>query len=92
MVRIYRDAKGAYMVQTNCLTSEDFVSELAEALAALPRDDDGGALAFLGAMTQAMPIAFKLAGYKADGVTEQRTLVCGTVIPGDQQVVASVGR
>lgn len=97
MVRIYKDKSGEYLVQTTCLDVDSFVSDLAEAfgksLAEMEPGESGiGELAALGILTNAMPIAFKLAGYKADTVVEQRTLVCGRASPSNADLLVSVGR
>lgn len=92
MVRILKDAaSGDYVVQTTCLELDSFVSELAEALAQAVGKEDGE-MAALGVLSNAMPIAFKLAGYKAENVSEQRTLVCGNISPNACEVVASSGK
>jgi hypothetical protein len=94
MVRIYVDAKGSgeFVIQTTATDTDTFVAELAEAMssAIASANDDG--LTAMGIMKNAMPIAFKLSGYKAESVAEQRTLVCGTVAPHSCEVVASAGR
>jgi len=94
MVRIFTDSKGSgnYVIQTTAIDTETFISELAEAMhAAIFKLDDGG-IAAMGIMKTAMPIAYKLSGYKADNVTEQRTLVCGAISPASCEVVSSAGR
>jgi hypothetical protein len=93
MVRIFSDQHtGEYVIQTTALDADTFVGELAEALhTATAKADDGG-LAAMGILKNAMPIAFKLSGYKAENVIEQRTLVCGNVSPNACQVVSSAGR
>lgn len=91
MVRIFKDKSGEFLVQTTCLDVDSFVSDLAEALTSAIEKGDGG-IAAHGIMTNALPIAFKLAGYKAETVNEQRTLVCGRASPSDSDVVASAGR
>lgn len=92
MVRIFYDRKGTgdFVVQTTVSDVDSFIAELAEAMHKLPSDDDG--LAMMGVLKNAMPIAFKLAGYKADTVYEQRTLSCGAISPDSSEVVASAGR
>lgn len=94
MVRIFQDKQsGEFVVQTTCLDHDSFVSDLSEALAQVAeKANSDSALAVLGVLTNAMPIAFKLAGYKADNVSEQRTLVCGTALPSQSDVVATAGR
>lgn len=95
MVRIFSDRNGSgeYVIQTTATDTETYISELAEAMhkAASGAGDDGG-LAMMGIMKNAMPIAFKLSGYKAETVSEQRTLVCGAISPNSCEVVSSAGR
>lgn len=91
MVKIFKDKSGEFLVQTTCLDVDAFTSELAEALSASVEKGDGG-VAALGIMQNALPIAFKLAGYKADTVREQRSLVCGNATPADDDLVTAVGR
>jgi hypothetical protein len=100
MVRIFSDTEGSgeYVIQTTAIDVTTFISELAEAMhraitqgSAEEIASDNGIKA-MGILSNAMPIAFKLAGYKADAVSEQRTLVCGTVSPTSCEVVASAGR
>jgi hypothetical protein len=95
MVRIFKDSRkggsGEFVVQTTCLDCDAFVSELAEALTSAITEDDGG-VAALSILQKAMPIAFKLSGYKAENVNEQRTLVCGFVSPENSQIVATAGK
>lgn len=94
MVRIFRDKNsGEYVVQTTCLDVDSFIADLSEALPqALGSVKDDSALAALGIMQNAMPIAYKLSGYKADEVVEQRTLVCGRATPASSDLVVSAGR
>ena len=100
MVRIFSDKNGSgeFVIQTTALDIESFIAELAEAMHTAVTQgtteqivNDGGMTA-MGILKNAMPIAFKLSGYKAEGVSEQRTLVCGTVSPTSCEVVASAGR
>lgn len=91
MVRIFKDKSGDFLVQTTCLDVDSFTSELAEALTTAIDKADGG-ISALGIMQNALPIAFKLAGYKADTVREQRIMVCGNATPADGDVIATVGR
>jgi len=94
MVRIFSDVGGTgeFVIQTTCLDADTFISELSEALdLAVKKADDGG-LTALGVLKNAMPIAYKLSGYKAENVMEQRTLVCGNISPNSCEVVSSAGR
>lgn len=94
MVRIFsdKDGTGEFVIQTTALDCDSFIAELAEALqgAIGGLDDDG--LTAMAILKNAMPIAFKLSGYKAESVSEQRTLVCGAISPARCEVVASAGR
>jgi len=94
MVRIFSDRNGSgdYVIQTTATDTDTFISELSEALAKVVADSHDDGLTCFSIMKNAMPIAFKLSGYKADSVQEQRTLVCGNVSPNSCEVVASVGR
>jgi hypothetical protein len=94
MVRIFADRNGSgeFVIQTTALDTDSFITELAEALsvAVTAAKDEG--ITCMGILKNAMPIAFKLSGYKADTVSEQRTLVCGTVSPNACEIIASAGR
>lgn len=90
MIRVFTDGKGNYAVQTTCLDTETFVADLAEVIAEM-KESDGG-ISVLGVLSQAMPIAFKLSGYKAELVQEHRTLYCGAIAPHDSQLVSTVGK
>ena len=93
MVRIFSDKMNSeFIVQTTALDVDTFVSELSEAISDVTSKKNDGGIMLYEVMRNAMPIAFKLAGYKADGVSEQRTLVCGTVSPEVCEVIVSVGR
>jgi hypothetical protein len=94
MVRIFSDINGSgeYVIQTTATDADVFVSELAEAMGALMAKTGDHEIACFGILKNAMPVAFKLSGYKAEGVNEQRTLVCGVIDPNACQVVASAGR
>lgn len=89
MVKIFKDKKsGEIMVQSSCTDPAQFLCDLAEALAQV----DKSAEHFHEVLQVSMPIAFKLAGYKADEVSEQRTLVCGRCSPLESAVIASAGK
>lgn len=92
-VRIYEDTKtGEVVVWTSCLDTPTFILELASALAECEKTAGDRELRLSQALTRAMPIAFKLSGYKADEVSEQRTLSCGSVSPEYCSVVGRGGR
>lgn len=94
MVRIFSDVNGTgdFVIQTTAIDADTFITELAEAMdIALKKTNDGG-LSALGILKNAMPIAYKLSGYKAETVQEQRTLVCGNISPTSCEVISSAGR
>lgn len=94
MVRIFSDVNGTgdFVIQTTAIDADTFITELAEAMdIALKKSNDGG-LSALGILKNAMPIAYKLSGYKAETVQEQRTLVCGNISPTSCEVISSAGR
>tara|TARA_R110000868_G_C10726047_1_gene751194 strand:- start:568 stop:843 length:276 start_codon:yes stop_codon:yes gene_type:complete len=91
MVRIFKDSQtGEHVIQTTCLDVDAFTAELSEALA--NSINKGDAEVALSILQNSMPIAFKLAGYKAETVSEQRTLVCGAMSPTSCELISSVGK
>lgn len=89
--KIFKDSKTSdFVVQTSCLDTPTFVAELSEALFDVLKGGD--AETAYGILSNAMPIAFKLSGYKSDEVREQRTLVCGNVSPDSSELVAQAGK
>ena len=94
MVRIFSDKNGTgeFVIQTTATDTESFILELSEAMTSVVADSKDGGITCFGIMKNAMPIAFKLSGYKADTVSEQRTLVCGNISPASCEVVSSAGR
>ena len=94
MVEIFSDKNGSgeFVIQTTAVDTDTFISELAEAMHLVVSKANDGGLACMGIMKNAMPIAYKLSGYKADSVYERRTLLCGVVSPLARMVVASAGR
>ena len=91
MVKLMKDPHtGDIVVQTTCLDAGSFIGELAEAMSAVKKKDDE--LVTLGILQSAMPIAFKLSGYKADEVQEQRLLWCGKISPAGCEDIAVAGK
>lgn len=92
MIRIFRDKHNdsSFVVQSTCTDAESFLMEFAEAVSTLARQEDDYSV--FQVFRVAMPIAFKLSGYKADNVREQRTLVCGDVSPENCNVISQAGR
>ena len=90
MVRLMKDPHtGDVVVQTNCLDTDSFMADLAECMSTMGPQE---AEMMFSLLQNAMPIAYKLSGYKADQVQEQRTLVCGRVSPMSCDVVATAGK
>ena len=94
MVNIFTDSKGTgeFVIQTTAIDTDSFILELSEAMTKVVSESSDGGLPCCGSMKNAMPIAFKLSGYKADSVSEQRTLVCGNISPSSCEVISSAGR
>lgn len=92
MVKIFEDQKsGETIVWTSCLTTGDFLVDLSAAMADATKAGDRD-VRIHSILSRAMPIAFKLSGYKADEVNEARTLTCGTVSPDGCAVIGRGGR
>jgi len=90
MVRIYEDDKsGEIVVWTSCTSIEAFMLDLAPAMADLKGDK---AVVMSQVLQAAFPVAFKLAGYKADEVHEERTLWAGKISPENCKVISKGGR
>ena len=94
MVNIFTDSKGTgeFVIQTTAIDTDSFILELSEAMTKVVSESSDGGLTCFGIMKNAMPIEFKLSGYKADSVSEQRTLVCGNISPSSCEVISSAGR
>ena len=93
MVKIFKDKNtGDFVLQTTAIDTDAFMAELAEAMDSAIKSSDDDGISALGILKNAMPIAYKLSGYKAENVKEQRTLVCGNISPHACEVVSSAGR
>lgn len=92
MVKVFEDPKSHdIVVWTSALSVEDFLLELAGAMDMASKNGDREMK--IGQILQnAMPIAFKLAGYKADSVNESRTLSCGNVSVEHCEVIGRGGK
>jgi hypothetical protein len=92
MIRIFKDKhnEANYVVQSTCIDSDAFIAELSESLVQLTKTNDDYAI--FSVMKVAVPILFKLSGYKADEVREERMMLCGNVAPENCDVIASSGR
>jgi hypothetical protein len=88
-VNIFEDTKTSEIViQTTCLDMRSFVTSLADAISTIVLNTPDVAVTMEQIMLRSMPIAFKLSGYKADEVREERTLVCGNVSPENCKIIA----
>jgi hypothetical protein len=86
VIEVFTNAdRTEFLVHTTCTTPEDFLVELATVLTKLPKDEG----IFLGVIQNAMKVAYKLSGYKAEEVRESRSLTCGHVMPGQKNVLAT---
>lgn len=90
-VSLYKStASGVHdvVVQTNAQNLDVFVPSFASALAeALELTDDKRDIV-VSALKNAFPIAFALAGYKAEKVSESRLLTCGFASPDSSELLA----
>ena len=82
--------KEEIVVQTNALSLDLYISGLADALSdALDRMDVSRRPDLLASLFRnAFPVAFSIAGYKAEKVVESRMLVCGAAAPGESNLLA----
>lgn len=93
-VEIYRvrapGSNGEIGVLTTTHDVDEFVSGLAIATAKHLKDNPGDVeSAMRWIFKNAMPIAFKLAGYKAEQVVERHVLMCGSGAPSADDIIAS---
>ena len=92
-VSLYASAatgKREIVVQTNAQSLELFIVGLADALdAAIDQNSGQQRPEFLASLLRnAIPVAFAIAGYKAERVSETRMLSCGTAAPGESNLLA----
>lgn len=88
MIEIYANgSRTEFMVSSTCTEASDFLLDLAAVLAKVEQSET----VMLGVLQAAMPIAYKLSGYKADNVRETRSLACGHITPGNSHVIATSG-
>lgn len=90
-IRIYRVSNnGERIVETNALTFDDFVAHcptaVLRALEATAGDEEYTLDYVLPALFE---LAFKLKGYKASSVQEQRVLLSGSVWPAEDDLIAT---
>lgn len=91
-VSLYRScATGAreIVVQTNAQSLDVFIDALADALSsAIDADPKNQAATIAATLRNAFPVAFAIAGYKAEKVTESKLLTCGFASPDAAELVA----
>lgn len=76
------------VIVTDCLQVDDFALEFSEALLQALHVEGMRNVAGV-AMVRAMRVAFKVAGYKQEDVTEKRVLSCGPPSYSDSSLMAS---
>lgn len=91
-VSLYKSvASGAreIVVQTNAQSLDVFVAGLSDALdAAIRSDPEQAAQTISATLKNAFPVAFAIAGYKAEKVSESKLLTCGFASPDSSELVA----
>lgn len=91
-VSLYRStASGTneIVVQTNAQSLDVFISGLADALdAALSAHPEHRQQTIAATLKNAFPVAFAIAGYKAEKVSESKLLTCGFASPDSSELVA----
>lgn len=82
--------KQEIVVQTNAQSLDIFVTGLADALdsAIVSMETNKRAETIASILRNAFPLAFAIAGYKAERVSETRMLVCGASNPGESNLLA----
>ena len=82
--------KREIVVQTNAQSLELFIAGLADAMdAAISQHPAEARVEFLASLLRnAFPVAFAIAGYKAERVSETRMLSCGAADPGVSNLLA----
>lgn len=77
------------VVQTNAQSLDVFIDALAEALdSAIEADPSSRGATIAATLRNAFPVAFAIAGYKAEKVTESKLLTCGFASPDAAELVA----
>ena len=91
-VSLYKSTAGGsreIVVQTNAQSLDVFITGLAEALdAAVSAEPSMAAQTISATLKNAFPVAFAIAGYKADKVSESKLLTCGFASPDASELVA----
>jgi len=97
-VSLYKSmASGAMevVVQTNAQSLDVFVGALADALhvalvheASAPNSVDNSQALIAATLKNAFPVAFSIAGYKAEKVSESKLLTCGFASPDASELLA----
>jgi hypothetical protein len=92
-VSLYRSTStGAFemVVQTNAQSLDVYIAGLAEAVATALKESEPGdhAKMLMATLKNAIPVAFAIAGYKAEKVAESKLLTCGQAAPDASELVA----
>lgn len=93
MVKLYKNRQsggnGEIVVVTDAKDLRDFIPELAEAtLRALEQLEGDDEFTLNAIFSNAFDVAFKLQGYKAERVVEQKLLTCGYSSPDVCDIIA----
>lgn len=97
-VSLYKSmASGAFevVVQTNAQSLDVFIAALSDALhaalvheASTPNAPDQSQALIAATLKNAFPVAFAIAGYKAEKVSESKLLTCGFASPDASELLA----
>ena len=97
-VSLYKSmASGAFevVVQTNAQSLDVFISALSDAMhaalvheASTPNAPDQSQALIAATLKNAFPVAFAIAGYKAEKVSESKLLTCGFASPDASELLA----
>ena len=91
-VSLYKSTAGGtheIVVQTNAQSLDVFISGLSDALdSAVKLEPEHAAQTISCTLRNAIPIAFAIAGYKADKVSESKLMTCGFASPDASELVA----
>ena len=92
-VSLYRSTStGAFemVVQTNAQSLDVYIAGLSEAVATALKESEPGdhAKMLMATLKNAIPVAFAIAGYKAEKVAESKLLTCGQAAPDASELVA----
>ena len=95
MLKVYKNegkgGNGEFVIVTDASNLDSFRTDLATALvAALDKFEGDDFFTANGILVNAIPIMFKLAGYKADEVHEVKHITCGHSQPAECSLITEV--